>query len=119
MSEFQTVHDPAVPPGMVFLVPSGSLGRGLFEAPLRFREDPWPVRDLPEPAATARRDALDHLAGLLDGLCTSWGMDPDAVWRDPKIAETRRVRNAYLFRAEERLAMTLNRPNAGIHCTVP
>jgi hypothetical protein len=110
MGDFEVVQDPAIPAGTVYLVPSGSLGRGMFEnGPLRWQEDPWPERHLPEPADTERRIGLTYLAGLLDGLCEDFGLDPDVVWRGPRLRlrlRSDRVR----WVVEERLSLTVHPP---------
>lgn len=105
---YDVVRSPAVPRGTAYLVPVAPLDH---VAPLMWRPDPcWPVRHLPEPAATHRQIALDHLAKLLDGLCTSVGLDPDEVWREPRHREAI-GRNRLQFMAEERIGLTVHRPD--------
>lgn len=112
MSEFQLLESAAVPPGTAYLVPAGAA----FDAPmppvLLWQRDPWPTSTLPEPAATARLRALDHLAGLLDDWCAELGLDPERAWRGPKIAAAVFVRDAATWRAEERVALSVLNPRA-------
>lgn len=107
-------------------LPSGTCIIGAFglgsrlwgdPGPIRWRRDPWPGSSLPEPAATERRRALDHLAGLLDAWCeatTVHGvpLDPDRVWRDPKIAASDHGTLRYV--ADQRLVLTVARPQDAI-----
>lgn len=101
------VH-PDMPQG--FILGSHARGSRMFTAPLRFRRDPWPSTGMPEPGRNERRKALDHLAGLLDRMCESLGMDPDAVWRGPKEAEETARTSMFTVIAEERIALTVNPP---------
>lgn len=117
MSEFQLLESAAVPPGTAYLVPAGA-----FDAPmppvLLWQRDPWPTSTLPEPAATARLRALDHLAGLLDDWCAELGLDPERAWRGPKIAAVDSFALNVGWRATERVALSVLPPAARIVTSV-
>lgn len=119
MSEFgiEMVESPFLPEG-TFILAHHMNGVRLWDTePLRLRPDPWgPAPYALRPKyADERRKGLDFLARLLDGMCADLGMDPDKAWREPREQERRDRewrRGEYVYRVEERMALTLIDPGA-------
>lgn len=110
------IESAPMPPGTFLLAPAGHMEwRGLV-----IRPDPWgpPPPSMPDYVKAERRKGLDHLAGLLDGMCSDLGMDPDVVWRNPR--QTRMIRrDFYRVVAEERYGMMVLPPTSFMQVDAP
>lgn len=110
-SGIRVIHSPYLPKGVALFLRGE--GEPISQASLSIRPDPWaygePFGFTPE-AKMARRQALGHLEGLLDGLCRKWGMDPDKTWREPRQAEILSRTQHYQLRAEQLVGLMLNDP---------
>lgn len=109
-SDIPIVFSPNVPQGTFYLVPNPSF----FSEPIKFRPDVWgpPSTMMSREARLERLNGLSHLERLLDRLCERWGMDPNEVWREPRLE--RRRKNVWAYIAEERIAMMVNSPLPGV-----
>lgn len=108
----RVVEAPYLPKGTVMLVPDFSrfATTDRHHPSSVFFEDPWAVSNpaIKPYAEHERRKGLDHLSGLLDDLCRRWGMDPQKVWRDPRLrAQDNLWRN---WRMDERASMAIVNP---------
>lgn len=127
---FDVIESPWMPPNMFLIGPRDGVrywedyyGSEPFSGLLRLREPLWEPRPptwgaqqlgLADVATREREKALDHLAGLLDGLCDDVGLDRE-VWRAPRRAETAAAayrRGVARYVAEERLALTIPNPRS-------
>lgn len=112
----EIVGSPYMPADTFIIGPVG--GTRLWEAgvdDLRLLEPLWePPRWPLAPVYVAERDrAHRFLEGLLDGLCEDYGIDAE-VWRAPRRQLTHDAmlrRNRLIYALEERLGLTVVRPN--------
>lgn len=88
--DIQVYLSPHVPRGLVYLMSGLSPVYDDQLLNMRWRIDPWGPNRYAEPEIESeRRKGLDFIAGLLDGLCETYGWNPDTVWRGPKEREGR------------------------------
>ena len=112
LGDIDIISSPLIPPGTFYLIPKESLLTGHLTGPLIWYRDPWPPAPsrFSEVAKRERDKGLEFLADLLDEMCRDLGMDPDEVWRGPKTREMDAWMTQSHYRATERLALSINRP---------
>lgn len=114
------VQSPVVPEGTAYVVAHRPGLTDVYSVgSVLFQQNPWPEAPagMPDYAARERDRALDFLAGLLDDWCASTTvngvpLDPEDVWRGPKIHEARWLRDRIRFDATMTLAMPVIRPES-------
>lgn len=104
------IHSDLIPEGHAYLFHPEHPTRFVDHPPIKIQEEVWAPSPLmfSREAKQERWIGLDHVAGLLDDLCERWGMDPDEVWRQPRLRRRDRLRWAY--RMEERIGLMVNPP---------
>lgn len=120
----RVARNPFVPEGMLVVINDDAF---TVYPDVVWREDPWPdfspgrLRGGLMGVSVWERErqrALDHLARELDRACESYGWSPDAVWRDPKLAEKRDRADRTRFMLEARIGMSILDPSAPFRFTI-